>query len=177
MIRPILDDLELPHVQEITTYDRRMLAEHKPPGMSGSLLQNVGRRPVRIVLWGVSTGDKALDFASKLDEKFRNRTPVPFSSDIAADAKLDKVLIEDLQLQELAGKPQRVSYVLTLREFIKPIEPPVTTGIDTGILDDASKLVGDIANGIEAAKAAALGLEPFVSTFSSLLESVKKASH
>ena len=43
-MRPMLDDIELPQVQEIAAYDRRMLAEHKPPGMDGSLLQNLGRQ-------------------------------------------------------------------------------------------------------------------------------------
>ena len=38
-MRPMLDDLELKLVQEIDTYELRTLAEHKPPGMSGSLLQ------------------------------------------------------------------------------------------------------------------------------------------
>ena len=56
----MLDDLELPLVQELTTYDRRTLSELKPPGMSGSLLQNLGRRPLRIVLWGVATDPDAL---------------------------------------------------------------------------------------------------------------------
>ena len=36
-MRPMLDDLDLPQVQEIATHDRRVLAEHKPPGMAGSV--------------------------------------------------------------------------------------------------------------------------------------------
>ena len=30
--------------------------------------------------------------------------------------------IDDLRVQELSGKPQRYAYVMTLREFIKPVE-------------------------------------------------------
>ena len=44
-MRPMLDDLELPQVQQVVTYERRALAEHKQPGMAGSLFQNMGRRP------------------------------------------------------------------------------------------------------------------------------------
>ena len=168
-MRPMLDDLELPQVQEIGTYERRVLAEHKPPGMDGSLLQNMGRRPTRLVLWGVATGPEALDFIGKLDGKFRAGQPVPFAADIVADAEIQKMLIDDLRLQELAGKPQRFSYVLTLREFIKPVEREETSLLDTDILSDASGLLDDLIEGLDLAPNFATGLEQFVEPLSRLL--------
>src|SRR2546421_9462610 len=103
-MRPMLDDLELVQVQAITTCDRRSLVEHKPPRMDGSLLQNLGRHPTRLLVWGVASGPGSQQFAKKLDDKFRSRKPVPFTSDIAADARIDRVLVDDLRIQELAGK-------------------------------------------------------------------------
>lgn len=151
-MRPMLDDLELPQVQEIGTRERRVLAEHKPPGMSGSLLQNLGRRPTCLVLWGVATGPAALDFTKKLEAKFRAAKPVPFTADIVADAKIDKVLIEDVKFEQVAGKPERYSFLLTLREYIKPIEPEVASGIDGDILGDAQKLVNNVTGGLDVLK-------------------------
>lgn len=173
----MLDDLELPLVQELTTYDRRTLSELKPPGMSGSLLQNLGRRPLRVVVWGVATDPGALTTVEQLDGKFRAAKPVPFTGDIVADAHLDVVLIEDLRLQELAGKPQRYSYVLTLREYIKPIDPgpESETSIDGDILGDALGRVNSIADGIGLIENLATGLEPFVSKFSDLLGQMQAA--
>jgi hypothetical protein len=176
MIRPVLDDLLLPLVQDITTNDRRMLSEHKPPGMSGSLLQNLGRRPLRIVLRGVATGPDALTTVEKLDDKFRAAKPVPFTGDIVADAHLDLVLIEDLRLQELAGKPLRLSYVLTLREFIKPVDPAPATGLDASIASDALDRVKGIVDGIAAAQALATGLARFIPQFTELLTRVQAAA-
>jgi hypothetical protein len=183
MIRPMLDDLVLPQVQEITTLDRRALTEHKPPGMAGSLLQNLGRRPLRVVLWGIALGPDAQAFAQKLDDKFRAATPVPFTADIVADARLDLVVIEDLRLKELAGIPLRVSYVLTLSEFIKPVTPATATantaipgGIDPAIADDALKRVQDIAGGIAAAQTLATGLERFIPQFAALLTKLQTAA-
>ncbi len=172
----MLDDLELPQVQEVTTYDQRALAEHKPPGMAGSLLQNLGRRPALVVLWGVATGPEARAFAGKLDQKFRDAKPLPFTADIVADAKIDKVLIDDLRLEELAGKPERFAYVLRLREFIKPVEPEDTSGLDAGILDDAGKLVGDMVPGLNAGLTFASGLERFVGKFAELFTRLQKAN-
>ena len=148
----MLDDLELPHVQEIATIERRVLAEHKPPGMEGSLLQNMGRRPARLTLWGVAASDDAQSFIEKLDGKFRDGKPLPFTADIVADAEIEQMVIDDLRVQELAGKPQRYAYVMTLREFIKPVEPKDTTGLDTDILDDAKGLLDSFTTGLDILK-------------------------
>jgi len=168
-MRPMLDDIELPQVQEITTYDRRMLAEHKPPGMDGSLLQNLGRRPVHLTLWGVKTGADALDFVETLEQKYRAGKPVPFVPDIIADAEIEKMVIDDLQWQELAGKPDRYSYVLTLREYIEPVEPEDTSFLEDNILDDASGLFDDLVGGLDIGLDFATGLERFVTPLSDML--------
>jgi len=169
-MRPMLDDLELGQVQEVSTYERRTLAEHKPSGMSGSLLQNLGRRPTRVVLWGVAVGPDALSFTQKLDEKFRAAAPVTFTADIVKDAELEFVFIEDLKIQELAGKPDRFAYLLTLREFIEPVEPEeAAPGLEADILGDATSLLNDLVNGIDLMPIFATGLEQFVEPLSGLL--------
>lgn len=169
-MRPMLDDLELPQVQEITTQDKRALAEHKPPGMEGSLLQNLGRRPARVVLWGVSTGPETLDFVEELDGKFRAGEPVPFTADIVADSEIEEMVIDDLQWQELAGKPERYAYVLILREYIEPVEPEDTSFLDEEILEDAESLIDDLVEGLDIGLDFVTGLERFVSPLSDLLD-------
>lgn len=148
-MRPMLDDLELPQVQEITTLERRALAEHKPPSMSGSLLQNLGRRPTRLTLWGVATGPEALNFVEQLDDKFRANVSVSFTADIVTEAEIEKMVIDDLHVQELAGKPERYAYVLTLREYIEPVEPEDTSELDTSILDDTLGQLDNLMSGFE----------------------------
>ena len=175
-MHPMLDDLELPQVQEITTYDRRMLAEHKPPGMAGSLLQNLGRRPGSLVLWGVKTGPDALDFIEDLNGKFRSGDPLPFVADIVTDAAIEQMIIDDLQWQELAGKPDRYAYVLTLREYIEPVEPEDTSFLDSDILDDAQGLIDDLINGLDIGLDFATGLEQFVGPLTDLLGRVQAAN-
>jgi hypothetical protein len=165
----MLDDVELPQVQEITTYDRRMLAEHKPPGMDGSLLQNMGRRPGHLTLWGVKTGPDALEFVETLEQKYRAGQPVPFVADIMADAEIEQMVIDDLQWQELAGKPDRYSYVLTLREFIEPVEPEDTSFLEENILDDAGELFDNLLDGLDFGLDFATGLERFVGPLADML--------
>lgn len=145
----MLGDLALPQVQEIGTYDRRMLAEHKPPGMQGSLLQNLGRQPTSLLLWGVATGPTALTFTKKLDALFRARTPVAFTSNITADARIQKVLIEDVKFSQLAGKPERFSYVLRLKEFTKPDHVLTSsTTVDSNAQKDAQQAMNNFLAGV-----------------------------
>jgi hypothetical protein len=168
-MRPMLDDLELPQVQEIATYDRRLLAEHKPPGMDGSLLQNLGRRPAHLTVWGVKTGADALEFVETLEQKYRAGQPVPFVADIIADAEIEAMVIDNLQWQELAGKPDRYSYILTLREYIEPVEPEDASLLNTGILDDAGNLMDDLLGGLDLAIDFATGLEQFLNPLADML--------
>jgi hypothetical protein len=168
-MRPMIDDLELVQVQEVETRDRRVLAEHKPPGMDGSILQNLGRRSTWIELFGVATGPDAQLFVEKLDGKFRAGNPVPFTADIVADAQIQQVLIDDLSVQELAGKPERFSYLVTLREHIEPVAPEDVSGLDSDILDQAQGLIDDLAGGLAAGLGFATGLQPFVGGLGDLL--------
>jgi len=175
-MRPMLDDLELPNVQEIAIHDQRALAEHKPPGMDGSLLQNLGRRPAHLVLWGVASGPDVIDFVEALDGKFKAGQPLPFVADILADAEIDEMVIDDLQWQEVAGKPERQAYVLTLREYIEPVEPEDLSLLDSDILDEAGDLIDDLAEGLDIGLDFATGLEQFVSPLSNILTRLKEAN-
>lgn len=173
-MRPMLDDIELPQVQEINTLDRRMLAEHKPPGMDGSLLQNLGRRPTHLTLWGVKSGPDALDFVETLEQKFRAGEPVPFVADIVADTSIEAMIIDDWQWQEVAGKPDRYSYAITLREYIEPVKPEETGFLESGIFDDATGLFDDLLGGLEIGLDFATGLERFVTPLSETLRRLQQ---
>lgn len=168
-MRPMLDDLELPQVQEIRTHDLRALAEHKPPGMSGSLLQNLGRRPTVLLLWGVASGPEARDFITRLEDKFRAAQPVPFTADIVNEAGIDQVRIADLKLDELAGKPDRFTYILTLRKHIEPVEPEDTSFVDDDLLGDATGLIDGLVDGLDIGLELVTGLEQFVTPLTDML--------
>ena len=173
----MLDQLELPQVQEMTALERRVLAEHKPPGMSGSLLQDLGRRPARVTLWGVATGPDAQSFIDQLESKFREANPLPFIADVTAEADLERVVIDDLRVQDLAGKPFRFAYLMTLREFIEPVEPEDLSVLDGAIEDDALGFMDELVDGLNLAPLFATGLEQFVEPFSNLLARLREFNH
>jgi len=175
-MRPMLDGDELPQVQELITSDLRALAEHKPPGKDGSLLQNLGRAPTTVVVHGMASDPAALERIGKLKQGLRGGDPVPFVADITTDSRIDQVLVDDLQVRQLAGKPDRYAYALTLREFIEPVEPETTAGLDTDILGDAAGLMDGLLDGLDIALPFATGLERFVQPLTDLLSRLRSAS-
>jgi outer membrane protein OmpA-like peptidoglycan-associated protein len=124
MTRPLLDGVELPQAQRIASEDEEVLAQHGVPALEGDFLQDLGRRAVRVTLAGVLSGAEAGEDLKGLREKFHAAAPVPFVSDIATATKVDKVLIEEMGVRELAGRTERFEYALSLREYTPP--PAVT---------------------------------------------------
>ena len=145
MPRPMLDGVELEQVQKVDAEDQEVLAQHGVPGLEGDFLQDLGRRATRLNLTGVISGADSDEQLKTLRAKFRSAVPVPFVDDIAVATKVDKVLIEEFGVREVAGKPARFEFELTLREFLPPPKPeqeepppppppPPEPEVDTGTL-------------------------------------------
>ena len=123
--RPMLDELELPLAQKIDSEHDQVLDRTDVPGLEGDFFASEGRRATRFTLSGVVSGGEAGEGLKKLRDKFGLATPVPFVSDISTATRVDEVLIEELGVREIAGRPERFEYALTLREFLPPPEPEV----------------------------------------------------
>ncbi len=126
-IRPMLDDFELPLVQTLRTEEDQVWVEHGVPALEGSLFQRLGRAPTRIFVQGAAADDQSLSHLERLRELFQAAEPVPFVADIMTATRVTDVLIADLVVREVAGKPQQYHYWITLLEYVptpEPIEPP-----------------------------------------------------
>lgn len=107
-------------VFNISVSERRSIVEHRVPGMEGSILQDMGRDPVRISFDGVIYGKNSKETLKSLRSKFKAGKPVPFSSDLTTVAEVTQVLIEDLQVYDVSGSPNNYKYRITLREYTPP---------------------------------------------------------
>lgn len=122
-IRPMLGNLELQLVQKLDVGGSQALAEHEVPELEGDLIHFLGRMAARITLKGVVTGIEAGKGLKDLREKFRAAEPVDFVADITTATKVNQVLIEEMTVRELAGKPERFEYAFALREYIASMPP------------------------------------------------------
>src|ERR1700730_8558853 len=121
--RPMLDAVELQQVQQLRVGEEEAVCGQKVPALEGDFLQDLGRRAARIRVNGVTTGSEASQQLKTLGEKIRNGKPVPFVADIATATKVQHVLLEEMQVRELAGKPERYEYDIVLVEFLPPPKP------------------------------------------------------
>lgn len=121
-LKPMLGDLELQQVQEIELAGDRVLARHRVPGLEGDFLQGLGRRGSRIVVCGVLSGAESGEKLGELREKFRAAEPVSFVSDVATATRVEGVVIEEMEVREVAGRPERFAYSFVLREYTEPPE-------------------------------------------------------
>ena len=86
------------------------------------------------------------------------------------------MLIDDLQVRQVAGQPDRYGYVVTLREYIEPVEPESADALDAGIRDDAAGLLDGLVDGLDLAVPFATGLEQFVQPLTDLLARLTEAN-
>ena len=153
MARPVLGGIELVLVQKIEIDGDQVLFSHSVPAMEGDFLQGLGSRARRMIIAGVLTGPEAGDGLKGLREKFMSAEPVPFVEDIATATKVDRVLIEEMGVREISGRPERFEYVFTLREFIQPLavateemqEPDLNKTIDRESEEQFDKQIDEIA--------------------------------
>lgn len=139
MVRPMLGDLELEQVQLVETDEDQVVVRHQVPALEGDFLQDLGRRGARLSLTGVLTAPETKDHLADLRARFHAGDPVAFVSDISSATAVDQVLVERMDVRELAGRPSAFEYHLTLRELteaepvdtedviIPPPPPPTVT--------------------------------------------------
>jgi hypothetical protein len=149
-IKPMLGEFAFTHIEFIGSSETRDLVEHSVPGLEGNYFQDMGSTPNTIVITGTKHGDKARDeFLEGIREIFNAGTPTTFVADINTATDLTDVVIEDLKVAEVAGTTSGFRYMIRLRKYTKPPEPPATGLLDEGILGDAKSLVDSAMNAID----------------------------
>jgi len=141
----MLGEFALEGIESVASYERRALVEHRVPGLAGSYFQDLGTMPNVVVIAGSRFGDAARDqFLEGVRELYNKVQQTTFVADINTATDLTDVIIEALDVAEVTGRNAGFRYVLRLRKYIPPPEPPAASlaGLDTSILDDAANLAG-----------------------------------
>jgi len=190
-VRPVIGGWTPPSIERISAFESRRLAVLAVPGLSGDLHQDMGRGALAIEIVGSLATDDARDqFLKDVREKFLAGDPVDFVADIAKESELERVLIEELRMEEVADDPDMFRYRIVLREYTEPPEPPspgLDLGADLGIdLDDLAALgldaldlaalLGDVPQVgqiLEPLKPAAEALKTVVSSATKVLDPIK----
>lgn len=131
-VRPLIGGWSPPNIERIGAFESRRLTVLPVPGLSGDLHQDMGRGALAIEIVGSLATDDARDqFLKAVREKFLAGEPVDFVADIAKESELERVLIEELRMEEVADDADMFRYRIVLREYTEPPEPPAP-GLDLG---------------------------------------------
>ena len=182
-----LGGIKLNRVHRIVTIEQADLVSHRVPGMTGNIVQDLGRDSVRLkvsgIFYGAETASKDLE---KLRGIYKKREPVDFLAEIVGQAYFSKVIVEKFEVFQLAREPEQFSYTLVIVEYTeaskkqktkssevakvnKSIKMEAKITMDVATLPDALQLgtLPEITNPIEPLKGA---LEPIKEATKSLDE-------
>lgn len=140
-----LGKTELKWVRTIHVDDGRFMVEHHVVGQASSVFQDVGRKPVTMLVEGLILGENALDSVEQIRDAHLNSKPLQFAADVTTGSDFTEVLIDFFQVNQVAGHRHRYEYTLKLREYTEPPEP-ATAGlaeVDAGIADTADAWASD----------------------------------
>jgi len=141
-IKPMLGEFALDDIEYIESSESRALVEHRVPGLAGNYFQDMGAVANTIVIAGTKSGDEARDnFLTGIREIFNKGEQTTFVADINTATDITDVVIEDLEVAEAGARADSFRYLIKLRKYTKPPEPPQTSLLDAGILDDALNVV------------------------------------
>lgn len=142
-----LADLTLNRVHRIVTLEDAAFVHHRVPGAAGDVLQDLGRRSVRLRIEGICYGAAATEDLDALRGLYTKREPVDFIADVVGQTYVSRVAMDRLEVAESAADPGQFSWTLTVSEYV---EPPATgvaaaAAVDASIAWDAGALF-DIAS-------------------------------
>ena len=119
---------------------------HAVPGLNGEYVQDLGRPSVRIRVRGIFYGDDASDRLKELRGHLLDRAPVDFLCELTGEGYFSRVVVDDLNVAERAGRPNEFDFECVVTEYVPPPPPPTPSplgDLDTGILDEAASLMDD----------------------------------
>lgn len=119
-----LGTIELTRLQSIEIDEGRNLVEHRLPGGSGSVFQDLGRRAIRLRMRGLLLGETALEQIETLRKAHAEATPLQFVADIVVGTELTDVMIDDFEVQQVPGYTFRYEFTLQVQQWTEPPEPP-----------------------------------------------------
>lgn len=145
LVRPMIGSWEPPSIERVASRELRRLVVLPTVGLAGDLHQDLGRSAMVVEICGSLSGDEARDqFFADVRHQFAAGDPVDFVADIAKETELERVLIDELVVEEVAGVADAFRYRIVLREYTEPPEPPspglgdldLDPGLDLGALAD-----------------------------------------
>lgn len=136
-----LGGIKLNRVHRLVTLEQADLVSHRVPGMTGNIVQDLGRDSVQIEIQGIFYGaETATKDLENLRQIYKQRKPVDFLAEIVGQAYFSQVVVEKFEVFQLAEEPEQFSYRLTIAEYLDTAKKTQTAGRGVAKVNQSIKL-------------------------------------
>ena len=108
---------EMRAIKDIQMENNRRI-EQRTSSSTGSDSKDTGRHAAKIIIEGEIAGKNASQGVTDLRNKFKAGEPLEFVSNISLIAGTNKVVIEELQIENFKGIVAYFKYKMNLKEYI-----------------------------------------------------------
>jgi len=143
--------ISLEKLTSIEATEMARFARHSVPGMDGDLSQEMGRPSVSIRVRGIFYGADAISQLDTLRARMLDRAPVDFVCELTGSGYVSEVVVDQLNVAQLAGHPDEFEYTCVVTEYVPPPPPPTSSlldELDLGIIDEAASMLDDVQNAL-----------------------------
>jgi len=148
-----LGSVTLQHLTRIDVSEATRLVRHAVPGLSGDLVQVLGRPSVLVHLQGIFYGAEAPGELDALRTAHLAGEPLDFFTEAVGEGYFAQVLITRLQVAQRAGYPDQFDFACEVVEYVEPpaVSDPGGLGLgalDAGLLAEAAGFLDDVQNAL-----------------------------
>lgn len=121
-----LGGIALHRIHNMALVEQADFVHHRIPGLDGNVPQNLGRQSVQLRVDGICYGATAREDLERMRGLYLKREPVDFIADLVGQSYIGQVVIDRLDVREVAHEPEQYSYRLLLCEYVEPPQPSQT---------------------------------------------------
>jgi hypothetical protein len=148
-----LAGISLEKLVRVEVRERARFARHGVLGLSGDLVQDLGRPSVEVAFQGIFYGEDAQDRLKELRDNYMARKPVDFICEVIGEGYFSQVVIDSLHVAQRAGYVDQFDFACWVSEYV-PAPPAATAdllgGLDTDLAGEAAAFMDDVQNALGA---------------------------
>jgi hypothetical protein len=147
-----LGSITLTHLTRIEVREHQRIVHHPVPGMSGDLVQVLGRPSVTVRLQGIFYGPTASEDLANLRSAYLAGEPIDFFTEAVGEGYFAQVVITRLQIAQQAAYTDQFDFACEVIEYVEPPAPAVSDpfgALDSGLLDEATAFMDDVQNALD----------------------------
>ena len=121
-----LGSVTLTHLTRVEVTEAQRIVHHPVPGMSGNLVQVLGRPSVTVRMQGIFYDPTASEDLGSLRSAYLTGEPMDFFTEAVGEGYFAQVVITRLQVAQQAAYTDQFDFACEVTEYVEPPERAVS---------------------------------------------------